>query len=107
MFFKVVPSDSLVARIHFIRWISGVGVRVSTPTLAYNNALSYYLKYAHGTKKTLYFIGLIHEFMSSIKIKWDSIFDRIHEFQLIKENKECVDCKCYAYLHYCSWKKNV
>jgi len=41
-------SGSLVARIHLIRWISGVsGVR--TPAPAYNNALSYQLIYAHGT----------------------------------------------------------
>jgi len=38
-------SGSLVARIHLMRWISGVsGVR--TPAPAYNNALSYQLSYA-------------------------------------------------------------
>jgi len=42
---------NLVARIHLIRWISGVsGVR--TPTPAYNNVLSYQLNYVHGTHLT-------------------------------------------------------
>jgi len=37
---------SQMARIHLLRWISGVfGVRISAP--AYNNALSYQLSYAH------------------------------------------------------------
>jgi len=46
-------SDSLVARIHLIKWISGVsGVR--TLASAYNNALSYQPSYAHGTNCDTY-----------------------------------------------------
>jgi hypothetical protein len=47
-FFFFVGSGSLMARIHLIRWISGVST-VRTPAPAYNNALSYQLSYAHGT----------------------------------------------------------
>jgi len=52
-------SGSLVARIHLIRWISGVsGVR--TPTSAYNNALSYQLSYAHGMKSWYIYMNQKH-----------------------------------------------
>lgn len=47
-------SGSLLARIHLIRWISGVS-GVQTPAPAYNNALSYQLSYAHGTMITKYY----------------------------------------------------
>jgi len=43
-------SGSLVARIHLIRWLSGMS-EVRTPTHAYNNALSYQLSYVHETSK--------------------------------------------------------
>ena len=72
-------SGSLVARIHLIRWISGVS-RVRTPAPAYNNALSYQLSYAYGTveyalininfvSNLVYYVLLMRLMLVEIKVK--------------------------------------
>ena len=60
-------SDSLVARIHLIRWISGVfGVRTSAPV--YNNELSYQLSNAHKTVLGLFIYQKVYNVMKYVMV---------------------------------------